>query len=761
QVASAYSEAFDALLDAYEEIGDNIPLISQYQDLLECAQAVHNPYLQKALTMIYTDILEFHRNALRYFQQRIWKQLFQATWKTFRTKFSGLVENMRRHQRLLESQASLVQSIQLRELNIAHFEQLFQDLDYENFSRKLKNYPESGLWLVNDGRMQSWLNPDMCGSPLLWVTGIPGAGKTILASRIIGTIQSLEKSNPISVVFFYCKHNDPERNTFCAIAKDILAQLLNANDGLLPYILEKAASSGHTVLQSLDLAKHLLEIALKSLEKVYVVIDGLDECERKEKKKITTWFREMIDDLAGTDSDNLRCLFFSQDDGEIGKLLAAKASIVKITAHDTKADIEKYISIQSEKIQATTAGMYTPSVSRIAFILLNYYEGMFLFAKLAMKHLKGQPSREALTEALTPNIFPRDLEQLYDRLADRILKSGDVLMREAAERILGWIVYAKRPLRWHEIQGAISVNLDNQDMEFESRKLRVDAKRLCGSLVDYHHSDDTVQLVHLTARTFLLHHQTNLQLASLELDLTRLCLGYLNLRCFGNGLDNEKMKEFALSGWYSFLTYAARHWADHLEHWVENCRDTEVVKKVEQQVQDFLQKYWSKARPQMPIPKDIRQKFKLFQESDNFEGLLTAISVWKKQCTSFGPASVVSEQSELLEQIIRPRDILELIIGSAVDNEGLKLRFSTYYGPRLYKCPRLSCEYFTEGFETGLQRDSHIKKHDRGFSCTYPGCPYGLLGFKTKNELEKHISSHRSATEAEVESFPVIQDPRS
>ena len=38
---------------------------------------------------------------------------------------------------------------------------------------------------------------------------------------------------------------------------------------------------------------------------------------------------------------------------------------------------------------------------------------MFLFAKLAMKHLKGQPSREALSKALTPDIFPRNLEQMH------------------------------------------------------------------------------------------------------------------------------------------------------------------------------------------------------------------------------------------------------------------------------------------------------------------------------------------------------------
>ena len=70
QVASAYSEALDALLDAYEEIGNNLPLLSQYQDLSEHARVSHNPHFQRALILIYTDILEFHKKALKYFQQR-------------------------------------------------------------------------------------------------------------------------------------------------------------------------------------------------------------------------------------------------------------------------------------------------------------------------------------------------------------------------------------------------------------------------------------------------------------------------------------------------------------------------------------------------------------------------------------------------------------------------------------------------------------------------------------------------------------------
>ena len=66
QIASAYAEAFDALLDdAYQQIGESLPLLSQYQALFQ-----RNPSMRKVLALIYNDILEFHKKALKDFRQR-------------------------------------------------------------------------------------------------------------------------------------------------------------------------------------------------------------------------------------------------------------------------------------------------------------------------------------------------------------------------------------------------------------------------------------------------------------------------------------------------------------------------------------------------------------------------------------------------------------------------------------------------------------------------------------------------------------------
>jgi hypothetical protein len=72
-----------------------------------------------------------------------------------------------------------------------------------------------------------------------------------------------------------------------------------------------------------------------------------------------------------------------------------------------------------------------------------------------------------------------------------------------AASLLGLLACARRPLSWSEIQGAISIDLDKQDVDFEERQLRVDSKSLCGSFVEYD-ADGRVRIAHHTVKLYVL-----------------------------------------------------------------------------------------------------------------------------------------------------------------------------------------------------------------------------------------------------------------
>ena len=64
QIASTWVESFDVLLDAYEEISENLPQLLEYSELFK-----RHAHMRKVLELMYGDILEFHRRALKFFSR--------------------------------------------------------------------------------------------------------------------------------------------------------------------------------------------------------------------------------------------------------------------------------------------------------------------------------------------------------------------------------------------------------------------------------------------------------------------------------------------------------------------------------------------------------------------------------------------------------------------------------------------------------------------------------------------------------------------
>ncbi len=59
------TEAFDALLDAYERIGSALPIVQAIDNLFYSA-----PHVQQVLANVFEDILTFHKRAIVFFKQK-------------------------------------------------------------------------------------------------------------------------------------------------------------------------------------------------------------------------------------------------------------------------------------------------------------------------------------------------------------------------------------------------------------------------------------------------------------------------------------------------------------------------------------------------------------------------------------------------------------------------------------------------------------------------------------------------------------------
>ncbi|UQC73969.1 uncharacterized protein CLUP02_00616 [Colletotrichum lupini] len=129
--------------------------------------------------------------------------------------------------------------------------------------------PLTGLWLTESNPTffcLKWADLPRSG---LWLSRIPGAGKTILSGMVIEKI--LQKSSQlVAVAFFYCGHKNIN-----------IQKLLNQNHeafGILEeYHARLKSASG---LNAEPEPKDLLDLILTTIsvyEKVFIVLDGLDE----------------------------------------------------------------------------------------------------------------------------------------------------------------------------------------------------------------------------------------------------------------------------------------------------------------------------------------------------------------------------------------------------------------------------------------------------------------------------------------------------
>jgi hypothetical protein len=234
-------------------------------------------------------------------------------------------------------------------------------------------------------------------------------GKSVLASVIVTEIK---KKNLAPVAFCYCKHQDPEKSTFISTLKAFLSQLIIQQEHLLPFYCEEGISSGEIVLHSAKLCRKLLQYVLQNIPKAYLILDGLDECGPNERKLILEFFNEAINICDTTKPGKVRLLISSRDEPGIKKLLSLGIT-VRITEQDTLEDIKNYVthrtSLVEQKFQAF--GLKKKDREYIEQYVLDKSDGkqlihihdgpagvklmcpgMFLYAKLVMTNLEGQPS---------------------------------------------------------------------------------------------------------------------------------------------------------------------------------------------------------------------------------------------------------------------------------------------------------------------------------------------------------------------------------
>jgi amino acid transporter len=112
----------------------------------------------------------------------------------------------------------------------------------------------------------------------LWITGLPGSGKTILCASVIEKARAQRGERSI-ILFFFCDHRDPAKLSHENFVMSLTRQLVESSPELLKHaksIYDEKANNGDRPFNSSEYVA-LIESCLDCFEEVSVLCDALDE----------------------------------------------------------------------------------------------------------------------------------------------------------------------------------------------------------------------------------------------------------------------------------------------------------------------------------------------------------------------------------------------------------------------------------------------------------------------------------------------------
>jgi len=237
--------------------------------------------------------------------------------------------------------------------------------------------------------------------------------------------------------------------------------------------------------------------------------------------------------------------------------------------------------------------------------------------------------------------------------------------------------------------------------------------------------------------------------AAEELRIAKLCIGYLSLPGFEADLESCTIRANLLHGYYAFLDYALVYWCRHLEKALAAIPTPtgSTVADLSEAIEVFLDLHWTEPNVEPTVYKGLRKSLRVLCDYSYFDRLVVAVAVAKKQLVTHERPSEAEQALDLVNIRAKVRDVLE----SMILNENLRakedhvnisrgtaLKLQDIYGPNHFKCSRISCKFFYQGFDSKSKRDEHIAKHDRMFFCSFPGCPMSSLGCVSAADLQRH-----------------------
>jgi hypothetical protein len=313
QVTSSFSSYFDDLSTLFMNIGRTCPRYQDFGFLYPKSTG-----LQKALCEYFVVVVELCKQAVLFIRKPFFSQLSSSVLKPFQPEFGHFENDLGKLANTIREEASLAskqaqsneieENSRFRALAVKFSDKVAQELQEARRlkSRKAKSQflnacstynhqtawkqaRKAGTtsWIYNKEEYKQWVQEP--ASSTLWCTGILGSGKTVLSANVV---ENLILTAPAAVVsYFFCKHDEAESLQARTIIGSIARQLFSC---VKLEVADSVDTINTSFLDTDQVLEYLRKLLPSDLQKYFIIIDGLDECNEKELKLLIEHLKELL-----------------------------------------------------------------------------------------------------------------------------------------------------------------------------------------------------------------------------------------------------------------------------------------------------------------------------------------------------------------------------------------------------------------------------------------------------------------------------------
>ncbi|KAF5013105.1 hypothetical protein FDECE_875 [Fusarium decemcellulare] len=456
---------------------------------------------------------------------------------------------------------------------IARIRQWLQPTEYSvdggEYRKHLTAHLENtGEWVLRSDEYQKWHDSPDHG--LLWIKGVPGSGKSVLAAALAHKLSQ----EGVPVLFFFFRQIVDANHQPINLLRDWLDQILLYSPPLQSTLKDYVDSSQSLDSVSIDELWQHLRTALASIPLTYCVVDALDEMDQGNDD-----FLLSLADLGHWRPSIVKVLMTSRPVvGVEAPMRGVSCVSIRMDERFIDVDISTYVQHCLDRTSLSEADR-----KLIKEAVPGRANGLFLYAKLAMKAFL-EPNAN-ISDTL--HKLPLDLDDMYiGILQEHAARSGISEMTQVL--ILQWVTHATRPLRLLELADLLKTTVEDR-RPFSVKDNKDLVRAACGPLLEIL-PDETVSVVHHSLTEFLVESSRSersagypvLEPKSTHHQFAIACLTYLFRRTDGDVESDSPFVAYASNNWFEHASRAS--WAalpeDPLSQQVEKFLSDRETRKI-------------------------------------------------------------------------------------------------------------------------------------------------------------------------------------